>query len=163
MPAWSKRPQEIANLFNPAFCGILLRAAVNGYAVGSKNSMPFELSAIVLPIVLHAPTRRTLPTTVRTKFHAWLALDPEVRIGLSERIRILVPYTKEAIIFSANQQLIALGPNLSLSATAKRISVASWPKHCETRECEQRANFVGRWLADSLDVATIYSILGIRP
>jgi hypothetical protein len=32
MRVWQERPIEIAHLFNPAFCALLMAAAVSGFA-----------------------------------------------------------------------------------------------------------------------------------
>ena len=43
---WSKRPQDVANLLNPAFDGLLLRQAAIGYEKEAESGMPFELGSV---------------------------------------------------------------------------------------------------------------------
>jgi ABC-3C biological conflict system middle component len=62
MPPWNKRPAETANLLNPAFVGVLLRKAIDGYTAESEAGMPFELIFLVLPLSLHPPTAARLPS-----------------------------------------------------------------------------------------------------
>jgi hypothetical protein len=163
MKSWNSYPVEIANLFNPAFCALLLRNAAKGYEERRGIPLPFELAVLVLPIVLHAESRRLLPGTTRTKFHNWLASKPEFRIGLSERIELLVPITKAAIIFAALHKVLELGPACSLAATSKRIASRSVSANSEVSSCDKSAYFFGKWIADSTDSATVFSLLGIRP
>ena len=72
MKRWSERPPEVAHLFNPAFCALLLREAVRGFAEVSPSGMPHPLVFLLLPIVLHKATRESLPGSITTKMHPWL-------------------------------------------------------------------------------------------
>jgi hypothetical protein len=50
---WNQRPFEIRNVFNPAFCGLVLFRAMQGYEDEDTRGMPFSLSLLVLPLCLH--------------------------------------------------------------------------------------------------------------
>jgi hypothetical protein len=52
MKRWDQRPFEMRNLFNPAFCGLVLFRAMQGYEEEDPNGIPFSLSLLVLPSVL---------------------------------------------------------------------------------------------------------------
>ncbi|BDA67679.1 hypothetical protein CAL7716_018450 [Calothrix sp. PCC 7716] len=106
MRSWQERPVEYANLFNPAFCSILLQNAIKGYQKEKKQGIPYPLLFLVLPLVLHISTRNALPKTTVTKLHIWLQKQPEVRVGFAERASYLVPYTKEALAFRMQTGII---------------------------------------------------------
>lgn len=166
MRPWKERPVEYANLLNPAFCSILLHNAVKGYHKEKEQGMPYPLVFLVLPIVLHRPTRKILPKTIVTKLHVWLQERPEVRIGFSDRSRNLVPYTKEAITFGMQTKIINVdrqGNLTKVKGNLKNISAVSWSKNSETAICYKNAEFVGRWLAQAGEVSTIYTMWGICP
>src|ERR1039457_6981771 len=57
MRIWNDRPPEIAHLFNPAFCALLIREGVLGFVEVSPGGMPYPLVFLLLPIVLHKATR----------------------------------------------------------------------------------------------------------
>ena len=61
MKAWAGRPTELAYLFNPAFCGWVLREAVAGYASVKPAGLPLPLAFLILPVVLHRVTRELVP------------------------------------------------------------------------------------------------------
>jgi len=61
MIPWEHRPIEVANLFNPAFCGEVIRRCGAGYSAKLQTGMPYALAFLVLPIVLHPATRWSEP------------------------------------------------------------------------------------------------------
>ena len=163
MLAWERRPIEVANLFNPAFCSILLRGAVNAYQGERDAGMPYILSFLILPLVLHKPTRDALPSTIRTRMHVWLQNKPETQIGFVNRIRQLTPITKEAIIFSMQSDLVTFDEGGNLVLVAKQFKLPSWVNNSEPELCYRKSQFIGRWLAQVGDTSTILTMWGIRP
>jgi hypothetical protein len=72
-----------------AFCDWLLREAVQGYASMRAAGMPLPLAFLILPVVLHRPTRELAPGALTTKLHVWLQEHPEVRIKFAGRTKEL--------------------------------------------------------------------------
>jgi hypothetical protein len=161
--AWERRPVEVANLFNPAFCSILLRGAVSAYQGERDAGMPYVLSFLVLPLVLHKPTRDALPSTTRTKMHVWLQNRPETQIGFVNRIRQLTPITKEAVVFSMQSDLVTFDDSGNLVLVAKRSKSLPWANNSEPMICYRKSQFLGRWLAQAGDTSTILTMWGIQP
>ncbi len=54
---------------------------------------------IILPIVLHKDIRNSLPKTIRKNFYDWLEENDKIKLYLPEKIKNLVPYTREARAF----------------------------------------------------------------
>lgn len=163
MQAWEKRPVEAANLLNPPFCSLLLRDAIKGFQKEDAKGMPFPLMFLTLPLVLHKPSRIILPSTIRTKLHVWLQRKPEVRVGFSGRVRNLVPYTREGLIFGMRAGIINAAEDGKVVCTKKRLARKCWPSDSEPAECSQKAEFVGRWFAQAGGVSTIFAMWGICP
>lgn len=69
MLPWTQRPPE-ASLFDPAYCAVLLRQAVNGYQKTALRGLD-NAALMVSPVVLHQATRDLLPGTIATKLHFW--------------------------------------------------------------------------------------------
>ena len=163
---WSKRPQDVANLLNPAFDGLLLHQATVGYAKEAETGMPFELMFLVLPFVLHEPTRRRLPVKVTTQLTTWLQDERDILLGFAGRATDTVPYTQEGILYLTNQNLLRLGDNGRFyvgSAKFKRgignLNRASE----EVKHCHKVSLAIGRWLALSCSSTTMFVLLGIKP
>lgn len=163
MQPWEYRPTEFAHLFNPAFCSVILQGAIRSFETEQKQGMPYALIFLVLPLVLHKSTRQVLPKTTRTKLHVWLHDQPQVRIGFSERTRSLVPYTKEALAFGIYTGIISLDDHGKLTWVRNRVGTLPWAGNTEPAECHSKAKLTGRWLAQSGEAATIYTMWGVRP
>jgi len=65
---WDQRPIEIQNLFNPAFCGLVLFRAMASYKEEDARGIPFSLTPLVLPLCLHKQSRDILVPGVRSYF-----------------------------------------------------------------------------------------------
>src|SRR5450756_666178 len=96
MKLWSQRPREVRNLFNPAFCGLVLARGVEGFTEAANRPMPFSLTLLILPLCLHKRTRDQLKEGSRSYLSNILQDHPEIRVDLAQRARGLLPYTMEA-------------------------------------------------------------------
>jgi hypothetical protein len=163
MLEWEKRPIEIANLFNPAFGAIILRESIKAYQHESFVGMPYPLVFLILPLVLHKPSRQALPKTTATKLHGWILTTPQVGINLAERIRHLVPYTRETILFGMQMGIFNLDESGNFVLLKKRFAKPSWHKGTEPDLCRAKAEFLGRWLFKAGDISTIFIMLGVQP
>lgn len=161
MIPWNQRPIEVANLFNPAFCALLLKQAVEGYQHSVKRGMDFPLAFIVLPIVLHRATREALPT-IATKLNVWMQRHHEVRIGFAERAQNLTPLTKEGLIFALQQDALQLDHTGALIPGTLKLKKNSIAATSETAACLKKAEFIGRWFAEAGNTVTLLSAWGIK-
>jgi hypothetical protein len=166
MQRWSKRAIEEANLFNPAFCSIVLARAARDFPKKTQRYLPFALAVLVLPIVLHQGTRNALPHSTITSLLTWVQENRHLLVEFSKRVSSLMPITREAILFGISHQNIALnsaGDLLPGSKYQEPIAKRAALFTDEVRECIDRGGFIGRWFAVGGTVATIYSAWGIRP
>jgi hypothetical protein len=165
MRRWEERPIEVANLLNPAFCGRVIYQSIGGYRQAPSTDMPYALLFLVLPLVLHAPTRATINGTTR-HFQVWLNTHQEVKLGLAARARSLVPYTREAVSFLCAvgaTKVIGRSGSLGIAGKLRARSRATFPVSDETRECIAKARIVGRWFAKANSPATVYALCGLMP
>jgi hypothetical protein len=125
--------------------------------------MPYPLIFLTPPIVLHEQTRSLLPRGTGTKLHVWLQNNPEVKVQFAERTQRLIPYTKEAIIFGLQREILTLDQHGNVNYLKRRLSTPSWQSGTEPDDCITKAAFLGRWFAESGDPGTIYTLWGISP
>lgn len=165
MRTWALRPKEEAFLLNPAFCCTTLTAAIGSYASAKEKGVPFPLVFMVLPIVLHKPTRDSLPPNTRTSMAAWLQENSAARVLFYERFVSLKPYTKEAIQFGMLLDWIVPreGGLLEITLTESNINRAIQKLADEARECVMRARFLGKWFAAAGATHTVMAFWGVRP
>lgn len=166
MDRWDDRPQDLANLLNPAFDGLLLHQAMNGFAKEAGEGMPYELIFLVLPLVLHQPTRHRLPAKVTTHLPTWLQDQRDVVLGFGDRVEDLVPFTREAMLFLSSHGLIAIEDDGTCTVGDAKFKRGIGPYtklSDEILDCYKKAESVGRWLALSGNSNTIFALMGIRP
>ena len=157
--SWNLRPlEERANL-NPAFLALLVRQAAAGYQEEAGRALPVPLAFIALPVVLHRPTRGSLPR-ITTSLPVWLQDHQFLREGFAERARAISPAVREALIVALSSTVVRLVDGaLEAGEEPRRPRRAT----AEARAIAARAHFVGRWLARAGDVATIYVLWGVKP
>lgn len=162
MSSWEKRPIEIANLFNPSFCSLIIYEAVKGYTQESGKGMPYPLLFLLLPIILHKKSREELPRSIATKFHVWLEQHQHLKIDFTIRTRKMVSYTKEGLIFGMQMGILQFDEEgRALNQDALKNSKNEFSP--EIIECYRRSRFLGRWLSTAGDTTTIYMMWGICP
>ena len=163
MVQWDKRSPEVANLLNPAFCAVVLYAAVAEYQKKAKSGVPFPLLYLLLPIVLHQETRNRVNS--KTNMVVWLQRYPDALIGFPERARSLVAFTNEAIEYLLHQHIVNVD-NGELTVH-KTISKAKMDKLAATdpeiSNCILKAAHIGRWFYNMRSEENIYAAWGVKP
>jgi len=162
MQEWGKRPIEVASLFNPVFCSVLIRDSIKGFQSEQPNGMNYVLIYLVLPIVLHKATRDRLPKAITVKMHSWLNQNRELRIQFPERVRNINSITKEGLMYGLQTGLFSIDDQARFKVTDKKIKL-SWKSDTEPFMCSKKAEFIGRWLAQAGDSKTIFHMWGVRP
>ena len=165
MKTWEQRPQEVANLLNPAFCGRVIYQCILGHASEEARPMPYALGFIVLPLVLHPSTRATMQGSTR-HFQVWLGGNQEIKLGLASRARSLVPHAREAFAFLWQTGMIAAQPpdaSLVIAKRLRRTPRGASPMSDDTKDCLTKATLLGKWFARANSPATVYTLLGLMP
>lgn len=160
--AWQNRPPEVANLLNPAFCGVLLRQSVAEYEDRVGTGLPYGLVFLVLPIVLHRPTRDKIRLRMK-QLHPWLQKYPEVKVDFADRARQLVPITREALAYSLKASAMYLDEEGQLHAVRVEDRMPAGEEMDEIADCFSKARVIGRWFARAGLPTTIYSMWGVKP
>ncbi len=146
-------------LLNPAFCGELLHAAAREFG---EPGLPFPLSFLVLPVVLHKHTRERLPKAVTSSIPMWLQRNPEVKIGFDQRVANTAAITREAVAFLLAHARLTVEDGGVLRAVGV-VKHDQDPGSDEIKDCITKARFLGRWLRRAGTPATVYALFGIRP
>jgi hypothetical protein len=162
---WENQSSEEKVLLNPSFCSIILWYAARGYSGFAGNALPFSLTFLVLPMVLHKHTREALPGKITSSLPVWLDEYPLARAHIAERARMLVPFTKDALVFGGVHKLLAFRGDTVVSDLRWEKSIARTLKGSspEVLSCARQSEFVGRWLARAGDPGTVMALLGVRP
>ena len=163
IPKWEDRPVVVANLLNPAFCGEVLRIGIKAYTKETNQGLPFSLTFLFLPILLHKETRERFPKSVSTKFYEWLEENAMVKIFIGTRIKNLVPYTRESIQFLIYYEAISINNKAELELISYRKKAIQYKNSNEIEDIYKKAEMLGKWLGRTGNIKTIYSLIGIKP
>ena len=162
MTPWNQRPREVRNLFNPAFCGLVLARGVEGFTEAANRAMPFSLTLLILPLCLHKRTREQIKEAPRAYLTTILQEHPEMHVDFAQRARCLMPYTMEAFgcLMASGAITVDESGAIALEQGTVRRSIDGSQ---DTKDCQTVARSLGRKLAQINDRVTIYTSLGIRP
>ena len=165
MKPWGQRPHEEEHLLNPAFCCLCIVAACAGYRESADRDLPFVLSFMILPIVLHKSTRESLPRTPRTSMPSWIQAHPEARLGFFERLIALRPHTREALSFGMVSDWVSITNQGEIESASGSTSLARAPRFLsgDAHECVSRSRVLGKWLATVTSTETTMALWGLRP
>ena len=162
MRPWQERPFETRNLFNPAFCGLVLLRGIRAYEVEDSEGMPFSLTLLILPLVLHSETRAIFSASPRTHFIKVVEGHPEMLVGLAHRTRILLPFTLEGLGFAMHLGCFTTTPSGRLRTIAKTVR-GRIDGTDDAVDCQKTAATLGKHFARVRDRVTLYTSLGLRP
>jgi ABC-three component (ABC-3C) system Middle Component 3 len=156
MSQWTERPRLEATMLNPALLAVLLAAAAQDYEK-AKERMPWPLGFLVLPLVLHRPTRSALPRNTRTHLSTWIGRNPLLRAGFPARAATMVPLTRGGIRFGLRAGVLDIdGQTLGGDVTSDRAAG-------ELGQLMRTAALTGRWLATVDQPSTAFALLGVAP
>lgn len=162
MRRWDQRPFEIRNLFNPAFCGLVLFRAVHGYEEEDPRGMPFSLSLLVLPLCLHKDSRDLIADSPRSYLLKTTEKHPQMTVGFAERVTHMLPYAFEGFGLLMERHCISATGDGRLQTISNRVRKTVTGTD-ETVSCQRVARIIGKEFARIADRVTVYRTLGIRP
>jgi hypothetical protein len=162
MKRWDERPIEIRNLFNPAFCGLVLSRSFSGYEEEDPSGMPFSLSLLVLPLSLQKHSRKILAEHNRAYFLKTVAGHPELLVDFAQRAQALFPFALEALGLLMHLRTFNVTNDGRFQTIPGRVR-KSFGGSLESIECQRVAAYLGKQFARIGDRSTIYTTLGVRP
>ncbi len=164
MEKWEDRSQIAANLLNPAFCGEIIRRTIVAYNNNEENAkFPFSLLYLILPILLHKKTRENMPQRSSTYFHYWVDENEFLFIDFAYRVKELIPYTKESLIFLLSHNAAKIDDNGKIEITQYTRRKPTGEHSDEVRSIYKKADLLGKWFRLTGNEQTIYMFLKIRP
>lgn len=120
--------------------------------------MPFELSFLAVPLVLHRDTRIALPVRVDSHLAKWVTSNAVLAAGFGARAKALVEPVREGLRFGLRVGAIEFsGGSITghlRSRTPARIG--------DIGEIVRKAGFVGRWFTQIESAATAFALLGVE-
>lgn len=156
----SVRVTEEFALFNPAFLGYMINRSAYGWEKAQGRGMPVAATYLVLPVVLHGPTRRALPSTTRTNLLVWMQDHPSLveafpahALGLKQRV-------SDAILLACSTGLVVANAGLLVRGRARRMPQGISD---EVHECFAKAEWAARWFSQTSPATSLFTYWGVSP
>ena len=162
MKRWDRRPIEIRNLFNPAFCGLVLFRALQGYEEEDTRGMPFSLSLLVLPLCLHKDSREVIAGSSRSYLLKTAEKNQQIMVGFPDRAAQMLPYALEGFGLLMERGCLIVVEDGRIQTVPDKVRKTIKGTD-ETVSCQRVARIVGREFARIADRVTVYTTFGIRP
>jgi hypothetical protein len=162
MKRWNLRPFEIRNLFNPAFCGLILFRALQGYEEEDSSGMPFSFTLLVLPLCLHKDSRQIIASSPRSYLLKTVEESPQILVGFADRAVALMPFAFEAFGLLMERGCFVVSPDGRFKTIPGKVRKAVIGTD-ETVSCQRVARIVGKEFARIADRVTVYTTFGVRP
>ncbi|NPU93355.1 MAG: hypothetical protein HPY82_15705 [Gammaproteobacteria bacterium] len=162
MREWRSRPRDVANMFNPAFCAAIINRVAMGYQQAADQGIPYSLTFIALPLILHPNSSQFIPVKANSRMHAWVLNTPEVIFGFEERARSIAPIVRESVAFGVQNKIIAYSKGALITPIASR-DLKQWEKRDENVLLCKQSQVFGKLLSQIKDLPTVFSLFGIRP
>lgn len=155
--------EEVA-LFNPAFLARLLRAAIASHERDAASGMPVALAFLVLPLVLHKPTREDLPAKASSQMQKWIREHPRHLATLDGHVLGMRPFVSAAIRFGLRHGVLTTSSGtLGAGELQRRSPRLAAAETSEIDDCVRVSSFLGRWFARQPDAATLLALWGLKP
>lgn len=156
------RPSIPAVMLNPALFAALAAAAAEEYQRRSGHYMPWYMSFLVAPLVLHRSTREVLPRDTRTHMANWVNSHAVIIAGFPARARELVGPVQEGIRFGLRHEVFEIDQDGGLRGA---LSESARPERAsgDLSALIRAAGLVGRWLTKLDQPATAFALLGVTP
>ena len=162
MKRWDQRPFEVRNLFNPAFCGLILFRALQGYEEENPDGLPFSLSLLVLPLCLQKDSRQVIAGSPRSYLMRTVEKNPQLLVGFADRASDLIPFAFEAFGLMMERGCFVVSQDGRLKTVPGKVR-KSITGTDESVSCQRVARIIGKEFARIADRVTIYITFGIRP
>lgn len=162
MKPWNSRSDIEAALFNPAFCGELIRHTVASYNNTVKSAgFPYALSYLVLPFLLNTEIGSLEPRTTRTDFVPWLYANRHIVPIIAEKAKEMKDYTSESLLMYISLNLLSINNNGEIEIGPQQFTRKRNFNRDDVDYLKKRADMLGVWLGKAGDVTTIFSLIGI--
>src|SRR3954447_18382380 len=94
-------------LYNPGFVGALIGTSARGHHQDFNSPLPPALAFLVAPMVLHRPTRESLPR-LNGRLANWADANPLIQAELQKRAPQLTEVTRLSLRFGLAANLVTM-------------------------------------------------------
>jgi len=153
---WGSPAPVLAAMLNPGLVALVLAGSCSGYQHEADSGLPWALSFVVAPLVLHRGARDALPQKVSSHLPVWVARHPAIRAGFPQRAAALAEPLRQGLRFGGRYG--GLTPGEDRVVAAQPVSSGTEP---HLHDLVSKATFVGRWMSKLDQPSTAFAVFGI--
>lgn len=152
------RAPEAVALFNTVFTSELLANACWSKAKTDGAGLEWPTVFVILPLVLHPPTRESLPSQRRITLARWAVRQPDLLADMDRRVATMVEPTQRAIRHGMRAGRLGLDGSRLVALKRPKTAASHWPE--ELRLSARAATFCGQWFSGT-ETHLAFDLLGI--
>ena len=157
-----KIPIEYKRLYNIPFCSLIIHWIVQGYEKKRNSTgMPSSLLFIGYSLVINPKILDILKKANQIKLISVIESNPEITVRFAERMESFCNFFLDGLLFSIACENLSLTKDSYLHA--ENIDKIKNVNNQEMKLFKKASMAIGKELGSFHDVATVYSILGVKP
>lgn len=157
--------KEEANLYNPAYVGVVLYQAIRGCSEKNQKGLHSSLLYLIAPLALCDRYSSVLPASVSTPLAGWASDYEGHLVGFANSVNAYIDVVTMAMLFLLEQKAISLSENgfflINNEAMPKLPAMVN--KNKAFKKAFLGAGFLGRWFGQSPSAEGIYTHFGVMP
>lgn len=141
---------------NPVLIACVVAWSAKAYRGIRHEGLPWPLAYVVASVVLHPPTRATLPSSTARRLLLWRRDNEMMLVDSPRRAIVLRPFVDAGIRVGMRTALLSLDGGHLLG------SIRQPARDSELYEIAKSSAFLGRWFAP-LPTSSVLAQFGMRP
>lgn len=155
--------REERALYSPAFTGLVVCRAVQGYRERYGQPCPVVVAVLSAVMAIQPSIRAMLPKTISTGLIRWLEENKPARVSMMQNAEALSGVVRLGLLFALQTGTLACDETGALTLRPATLANSIRGGTEDSQAVQRAAYMLGRWLPSSGDLSTVMSLLGVRP
>ena len=157
--------KEEANLYNPAYVGVVLYQAVRECSKKNLQGLHCSLVYLIAPLALSGRYSSILPNSTSTPLAGWVSDHEGYLAGFASSVNAYIDVVNLAIVFLLEHEAISLSEDgfFIIDDEAMPQMPAIVNKNEKFKNNYLSAGFLGRWFGLSPSIEGVYAYRGVMP
>ena len=149
---------------NPAYCSAVIFSFCEGFQSESDGDVDFPLILLPLPIVLSNNLKSSFDhTNINTGFFSWIDRNPQILLGLAERVEGILELTKDAIEYGVTYSVLDItDEGKCCHHTMGLKKKFNFNSSSIVKQSLTNGKRLGQWMGQINSPATIFNHLGLE-
>lgn len=155
------QPREIRLLFNPIMLSPIIWRLVNERFSIDGNGVHLSEVAVLMSLLLHAPTKEKIPISKIRKFNKWVRDNEDIKINLYKRVDGLNPYIMSGVMFGFELSFLIFDSKGRVFPGGKRPKGFVGSNNEIMIELDKKARYLGASLPSLMPTHSFLTFMGL--